>query len=177
MQTYIVFLKGINVGGHKKIPMSALRTILESVDFNKVRTYIQSGNVILTSDLHDRYAIEKKVKHAIETQFGYEVSVLAMTRPELQSIFDRCPFSDEERKKTYFMLLHETPSQNMINSASEKVYEGETYLIIQNCIYYYSEKGFGKSKFNTNLFERRLNTFATARNYNTILKLLSLSAE
>ena len=73
-------------------------------------------------------------------------------------------------------MLHDTPDSELVKVASEKVYEGEDYNIINDCIYYYSAKGFGQSKFNANFFERKLNTFATARNYNTMVKLLSLSS-
>ena len=74
-------------------------------------------------------------------------------------------------------MLHDVPSDELIKITSEKIYEGEDYNIINDCIYYYCPKGIWKSKFNMNYFERKLNTFATARNYNTMLKLLSLSAE
>ena len=75
------------------------------------------------------------------------------------------------------MILHDKPTKELIKIASEKIYEGEDYKIVNDCIYYYCPKGIGQAKFNMNYFERKLNTFATARNYNTMLKLLSLSAE
>jgi len=75
------------------------------------------------------------------------------------------------------MMLQEVPEDDLIKVASEKMYEGEEYKIINDCIYYYCAKGFGKAKFNANFFERNLKTFATPRNYNTMVKLLSLSAD
>jgi uncharacterized protein (DUF1697 family) len=80
-------------------------------------------------------------------------------------------------KAGYFMMLHDTPEDDLIKEASEKVYEGEEYFIIKDCIYYFYEKGLGQAKFNVNFFERKFKTFATARNYNTMVKLLSLSSE
>jgi uncharacterized protein (DUF1697 family) len=175
MNTYIALLKGINVGGHKKVPMAELRELLLKLGFNDVRTYIQSGNVILQSSEKDAKKIEQKIKNALLNHFGFEVSVLVITRPILKRIFDNSPFIDEDKKSSYFVLLHDTPEDDLVKIASEKIYEDETYHIIENCIYYYSAKGFGKAKFNANFFERKLKTFATARNYNTMLKLLSLS--
>lgn len=174
MKTYIVLLKGINVGGHKKVPMADLRELLSKSGFENVQTYIQSGNVVLQSSENVK-TIESKIQKAILAHFGFEVSVLVKTRLDLERIFNTCPFSEEKKKASYFMMLHKTPNDDLVKDTSEKVYEGEEYKIIKDCIYYYNVKGFGQAKFNTNYFERKLNTFATARNYNTMIKLLELS--
>lgn len=176
MNKYIVLLKGINVGGHKKVPMIELRELLTKFGFKNVQTYIQSGNVILESLEKLTHKIEDIIKKAILEYFGFEVSVLVKTREDLESIFNNSPFSDEEKKASYFMMLHDIPDEDSVKIASEKVYEGEEYQIINDCIYYYSAKGFGKSKFNVNFFERKLKTFATARNYNTMVKLIEISS-
>ena len=174
MSTCIVLIKGINVGGHKKVPMAELRELLIKSGFENVQTYIQSGNVILEA-LEKRNSIENKIQKAILTHFGFEVSVLVKTRQDLKRIFDACPFSEEKKKLSYFMLLHDTPDGDLIKSASEKTYVDEEYKIINNCIYFFCEKGFGQAKFNANFFERKLKTFATARNYNTMEKLIAMS--
>ena len=171
---YIALLKGINVGGHKKVPMADLRELLTKSGFENVKTYIQSGNVILQSSEKRIQKIEEIIKKAILDHFGFEVSVLVKTRQDLQHIFNNSPFTEEKKQASYFMMLHDIPDENLIKETSEKVYEGEEYQIINDCIYYYSAKGFGQSKFNANYFERKLKTFATARNYNTMVKLLSL---
>jgi len=177
MNTYITLLKGINVGGHKKVPMADLREMLSKSGFENVQTYIQSGNVILQSSKNNISEIENNIQKSILDHFGFEVSVLVMTRQEFKRIFDDSPFKKEEEKASYFIMLHDTPDTNLVKVASEKVYEDEEYKIIKNCIYYYSAKGFGQAKFNANFFELKLKTFATARNYNTMVKLLSLSAD
>ena len=173
MKTYIVLLKGINVGGHKKVPMAELRELLNKSGFEDVQTYIQSGNIILKSSEKPNL-IEKKIHEAILTHFGFEVSVLANTRQDLNRIFEDCPFSEEKKKASYFMMLHTKPEIELVKLASEKVYEGEEYEIINDCIYYFCEKGFGQAKFNAKYFERNLNTFATYRNHRTMLKILQL---
>ena len=177
MRTYIVLLKGINVGGHKKVPMVELRGLLSNKGFANVKTYIQSGNIILQAAENNIKKIEELISQAILKHFGFEVSVLVKTRLELQHIFEASPFSKEKKKASYFIMLHDVPDEELIKEATQKVYEDEEYQIINDCIYYYSDKGFGKSKFNANFFERKLKTFATARNYNTMVKLLSLSED
>jgi len=177
MNTYIVLLKGINVGGHKKVPMAELRESLTKSGFQNVQSYIQSGNVLLQSKIGDISTIEIGIEKTIKDDFGFEVSVLVKTRQELHCIFDNSPFEEVKKKASYFMMLHDCPNEDLVKEASEKVYENEDYKIINDCIYYYNEKGLGKAKFNVNFFERKFKTFATARNYNTMVKLLSLSAE
>ncbi len=176
MRTFIVLLKGINVGGHKKVAMAELRNLLNVKGYEAVQTYIQSGNIVLQSSQTKR-EIEKTLEEAILSYFGFEVSVLTLSHQDLQMIFDHCPFNEVKKKASYFMMLHDNPDPDALKIALEKTYEGEEYHIINKCIYYYSSKGFGQSKFNVNFFERKFKTFATARNYNTMVKLLSLSAE
>lgn len=172
----IALLKGINVGGHKKIPMAELRELLTKSGFKNVKTYIQSGNVILESE--DAVPmVENQIKKSILNHFGFEVSVLVKTRQELQYIFDNCPFSEDKKKTSHFMMLHRIPDKELVKMASEKIYEGEEYEIINDCIYFFCAKGYGQAKFNANFFERKLKTFATSRNCNTMVKLLSLSSQ
>jgi uncharacterized protein (DUF1697 family) len=177
MNIYIVLLKGINVGGHKKVPMAELRELLTKSGFEGVMTYIQSGNVILKSSESNLQKIENMVKATIQDYFGFEVSVLVRVREDIQRIFNESPFSEEKKKKSYFTMLHTSPDHELVKEAAEKNYEGEEYYIINDCIYYYCDKGFGQAKFNMKFFERKLNTFGTSRNYNTMVKLLSLSTE
>ncbi len=177
MNTYIALLKGINVGGHKKLPMADLRELLTKSGLEHVKTYIQSGNVVFKSSESDIQDLETKIKESILARFGFEVSVLVRTNVDLMRIFNDSPFPEEKKEKSYFTMLHTIPDPVLVKMASEKVYEDEEYYIINDCIYFYCAKGYGKAKFNMNFFERKLKTTATARNYNTMLKLLSLSAE
>lgn len=175
MKTYVALLRGINVGGHKKVPMSTLRELLTEIGFHNVQTYIQSGNVVLQSSEENTKAIEAKIHKVIESHFQFEVPVLVKTKDELELIFNTCPFEEDKKVKSYFILLQDTPSKELIEEASKKEYKTEEFKITNSCIYFYNEAGYGKSKFNANYFERMLETAATARNYNTMVKLLSLS--
>lgn len=176
MKAYIALLRGINVGGHKKVPMAELRELLINSELENVQTYIQSGNVVFQSSEKSIQSLEQKIHKAIQTKFGFDVSVLVRTRKDLQRIFDDSPFSEDKMKASYFTILQETPSKELVKEASEKIYEGEEYEIINDCIYFYCEKGYGQAKFNMNFFERKLKTSATSRNYNTMVKLIAMSS-
>ncbi|MBR9847092.1 MAG: DUF1697 domain-containing protein [Algicola sp.] len=177
MNTYIALLRGINVGGHKKVPMAELRELLTKSGFENVRTYIQSGNIILQSSLSDKIAIESKIQKAINTHFGFEVPVIAKTRKELKFIFDTCPFSDEKKENSYFIMLSDSPKSDVLNEVSDITFKNEEFVIIKDCLYFYSSAGYGKSKFNMNSFEKKLDVKATARNYKTMVKLIAMSSK
>lgn len=175
MTLFIVLLRGINVGGHKKIPMAELRELIQTSGYKDVQTYIQSGNIILKASEENLKAIEQHISMIIEEHFGFRVSVLVKTREQLQSIFDSCPFEPQIKEASYFAMLQDQPEKALIEIASEKVYDDDHYHITEDCIYFYPKKGYGQSKLNLNYFERKLHTNATARNYKTMVKLLSLS--
>ncbi len=176
MKTYIVLLKGINVGGHKKVPMAELRELLKNAKFQNVQTYIQSGNVIFQSS-EKPSELENKIQKLIVTQFGFEVCVIIKTNKELQIIFEACPFSKEKKEASYFIMLNKIPETNLLKEADKITYENEEVIIKNDCLYFYCSTGYGKTKFHMNTYERKLKVIGTARNYNTMLKLLSLSTE
>ena len=174
MKTYIALLRVINVGGNKKVPMAELRELLTESGFDDVRTYIQTGNVIFQSKEFDAKIVEHKIKKSILDHFGFNVSVLVRTREQLQKIFDFCPFPEEKKVESYFAILSEPPKESLVYEAYEKTYDNEEYKILNDCIYFYCATGYGKAKFNLNHFEKKLKVSATARNYKTMVKLLSL---
>ena len=177
MVDYIALLRGINVGGHRKVPMAELRGLLTNIGFSNVKTYIQSGNVIFKVAETNVQEIENSIQKSIADHFGFEVSVMVRTRQQLQKIFDDCPFSEDKKINSYFAILSHSPDKDLVQEAYVKTYENEEYKIINDCLYFYSNRGYGNSKFSLNYFEKKLNVNATARNYKTMLKLLSLSAE
>jgi uncharacterized protein (DUF1697 family) len=176
MPTYIVLLKGKNVGGHKKVPMLELRKVLEASCFQNVRTYIQSGNVVLESSATAK-KIEDTVHKNIHVHFGFEVAVIVKTREELQTIFVNSPFPKDKKENSYFIVFSKIPDANLLTEVASISYENEEIVIKKDCLYFHSSAGYGKSKFNMATFERKLKVIGTARNYNTMLKLLSLSEE
>lgn len=177
MNTYIVLLRGINVGGHKKIPMAELREVLTKAGFENVRTYIQSGNIILQSSEKNRRSIEEKTQKVILEHFKFDVPVIARTRVELQQIFGACPFSEEEEENSYYIILSEIPKNESVDEVMQITYDKEEFHIINDCLYFHSSIGYGNSKFNMKLFEKKLNVNATSRNYKTMVKLIAMSSE
>ncbi|WP_233267594.1 DUF1697 domain-containing protein [Algibacter sp. L1A34] len=115
MKTYIALLRGVNVGGKKKVLMAELRDFLTEIGFKNVQTYIQSGNIIFNSEEEEQFKLEEKIGDAILANFGFEVPVLVRTHQELEAIFKNSPFSEEKKKSSYFSLLYNTPNKNLAN--------------------------------------------------------------
>ena len=176
MNRYIVILKGINVGGHKKVPMVDLRNLLTTAGLQNVQTYIQSGNVVFHSS-KNASELETKIQNLISAQFGFDVFVIVKTNNELQTIFDNSPFSKEKKEKSYFIMLNKIPEPTLVEEVERITYENEEIVIKKDCLYFYCPTGYGQTKFNMNAYERKLKIIGTARNYNTMVKLLSLSVE
>ncbi|MBT8324278.1 MAG: DUF1697 domain-containing protein [Bacteroidia bacterium] len=175
MKTYIALLRGINVGGHKKLPMADLRQLLETTDYMDVKTYIQSGNVVFKSSESSTIKIEQSIKNAIMDRFGYDVTVMVKTKQDLQQIFKLCPFDEDKKKASYFALFKNELNKDLIEVAKQKTYPDEEFEITDSCIYFYCANGYGRAKFNLNYFERLFKSEATARNYNTMVKLISMA--
>lgn len=176
MKTYIALLRGINVGGHKKIPMAELRELLTNTGYKAVESYIQSGNIILFSSENKR-DVEHKIHNAIASHFGFDVPVIAKTRAELMQIFEACPFSEEKKENSYFVLLSKIPETELIDEVIKIKYANEEFQIINDCLYFYSSVGYGRTKFNMNSFEKRLGVKATSRNFKTMVKLIEMSSK
>ena len=178
MKTYIALLRGINVGGHKKIKMADLRLLLEGLGYKDVMTYIQSGNVIFNSLEEDRDKLENQISEAIKDHYGFEVPVLVKTRTEIKKILDSNPYNDPEdlaSNKIYFILLQELPQKEDIETTSTIVFENEKFIITPECVFIRYDLGAGKAKCGINFFESKLKVATTSRNYRTMMKLLELS--
>ncbi|MFK8060614.1 MAG: DUF1697 domain-containing protein [Polaribacter sp.] len=171
MKKYIVLLRGINVTGKNKIPMADLRELLSDLEFQNMQTYIQSGNIILDTEL-EKKEVCSKIKNGIQDKFGFDVPVLARTVQEWQKAIENYPFSTENEKIVAFTFLNKTTKETNIEvrNIGEDQYKIDNNLVYLNC-----PSGFGKTKLTNNIIEKKLNVIATTRNLRTTLKLLELA--
>ena len=180
METYIALLRGINVSGHKIIKMAELKKMFENLDFQKVRTYIQSGNVVFQTTQTDIPEIEKLLRNAIENTFGFEVHVKILNSVELKSALEKNPFPKDKSldiKQHYFVFLDQIPSEENWNVLKIMELNGEQLVLSKKVLFVYYKNGAGQSKLTTNLIESKLKVAATARNLNTTKKLLEMATE
>lgn len=173
MQTYIALLRGINVGGHKKLKMADLKLLFEDLGFQNVTTYIQSGNVVFSAKEKDGLA--ETISKEIENRFGWEVPVLVKTADTIAHILKDCPFEEAKRAEAYFMLLASQPETELMAAVREISYPNEEFVLTSECVYIYFGNGYGNAKLNNNFFEKKLKVAATTRNYRTLTKLIELA--
>lgn len=171
MSTYIILLRGINVSGKNKLPMAELRELLNDLEFKNVQTYIQSGNIILSSN-KDKNEISELIKNGIKTQFGYDVPVIIRTIEEWKTVIKNNPFPIDNPKILGFVFLDQTPKTTTLDVKGMK---DDKYEISNDMVYIHCPSGFGKTKLTNNLFEQKLKITATTRNFKTVMKLLELA--
>lgn len=168
---YIAILRGINVGGHRKLPMAALRALLTNLGYENVQTYIQSGNVIFISEEQDQKKIATSITKTIKETYDYDVPVLVKTIAQWKKAIQNNPFTIDDITKYSITFLSETPPNVEIDINSKD----DRFVIIDTEIYLHCPNGFGRSKLDNSLFERKLNVQATNRNLKTVQKLLVLA--
>ena len=181
MQKYISILRGINVGGKRKILMKDLKEIYQNLGFSDVETYIQSGNVIFNSDNLDKKEISQKLEKAIFEKYNFEVPIIIRTKEELINIQSSNPFVKNKEEKQelinnlHLTFLEEIPTTENIGKAKEiESKTNDKFEIIENNIFVFCEGKYHTSKLTNNFFEKKLKTKATTRNWKTIEKLTKI---
>lgn len=178
-QSYVALLRGINVGGQKKIKMADLRTLLEELGLEEVRTYIQSGNIIFNSTTTNKRELEAQIAKKIFDVYTFEVSVLVISKEAFEDIRRNNSLlsKEDDQKNFYYVFLQDQPEHTLVEALEQEEYPNEVFIITKECIYLSCLKGYGNAKCNNNFFERKLKVAATARNNRTVEKLLEMFSE
>lgn len=177
MIKYVAFLRGINVGGHKKINMEELRKAFESLGFQQVKTILATGNVLFGTPETDRQVLSRAIREQIEKAFGLEVSVIIRTLKEIQALTDANPFNGitlTPQTRLYVTFLAEKPQSSLAipyESADKnfkiiRVSESEVCSILQLT-------PTGGSPEAMNILEKEFGKKITTRNWNTVIKILN----
>ncbi|MGW0391479.1 DUF1697 domain-containing protein [Streptomyces sp. NPDC003042] len=178
-KTYAALLRGINVGGAKKVPMARLRTVLESLGHGDVQTYLQSGNAVFSSEKPDPAALARELEAAIEAHFGFRVPCLVVDGDYLSAVADACPFpaAELEGKQLHVFFLSERPDPERFAAIDPAAYLPEEYRIGDRVLYLYAPNGLGRSKLGETLARPAVfkGQGVTSRNWNTVRKLVELT--
>ena len=176
MKRYIAFLRGINVGGHRKIKMADLRENLSKLGLENVRSYIQSGNLVLDSNRKEK-EVAGLIRESIQKDFGFEVPTLVLTSETIEHILNNSPFENEaDTKNLYFALLHDLPQKENYGRLKAEDYPNENFVITDLCVYLNCGLGAGKAKLSNNIIEQKLKVTATTRNLRTLQKMVELAS-
>ena len=171
---FIVFLRGINVGKNKLIPMADLKTLFLNMGFFNIKTYLRSGNVVFESDCLDIDIMETKISKNIEKNFGFWVDSIVKTEKDFYSIIRNNPYEYNSISELYVTFFKNIIDKNLSKELIEEyksINTDDTFTVAKNEIYLQLHSKYHKTKFNNNYFEARLNNISTTRNWKTILKL------
>ena len=177
---FVALLRGINVGGHRRVPMPRLREILEAEGLERVRTYVQSGNVVFDAPTGDAASHTATVARVIELEFGFSVDTLVLSCEAVRAIAAENPFVDEDPAVDEGWLHVAFPLDPIdageFAAHSLAADEGERALFGRGAVYLMLPHGVGRSKLAAAI-GRAMWLPNTARNWRTVLALQSLVDE
>ncbi len=177
MKTHLALLRGINVSGHKMINMIALKKALESIGFTDVVTYIQSGNVFVTTAEESPTKVGFLIKQEIFKSFGHDVPVIVVGKDDLQACLDRNLFLNEteiDLKKLYVSFISSELPENMITQLNLNFIKPDEIQLDGKRIYLKYDISPAKTKLDNKWIEKSMNVVSTTRNWNTVNKLLEM---
>ena len=178
MSVVISLLRGINVGGNRKIKMDALRDLYVSLDLRDVQTHVQSGNVVFRTKERNLARLTKRIEDAIEQTFGFHSNVIVRTRAELSDVIVRNPFAKRrgiEPAKLLVTFLGAVPAAEALQKLRGIKADPEELYFDGRELYIYFPNGAGRSKLPWASVEKLLNVPGTARNWNSVVKILEIA--
>ncbi len=176
-KTLIVLLRGINVGGKRKILMGDLRMLLAKNGYSEIRTYIQSGNILLESDQEkDTEKIGVHIQQLIEKTYGFTVPTVVLPLEKLKKAYANNPFPAPESDKIslHLTILQASPKPALVKAIADFDAGADRFLIKDQFVYLRCEGKYHKSKLTNTFFEKKLEVSATTRNWRTVGKLLEM---
>lgn len=177
MKTWIALIRGINVGGHNRLPMKSLAKIFDAAGCKSVKTYIQSGNVVFNARLKSVDKFADAIGKAIETEHGFRPAIRLMTSDALRNAIASNPYPQAvpEPKSLHLCFLDRPPLKEQVRNAELLLSSSESFAVVGSCLYLHAPEGVHQSKFARGI-DRTFEMHATARNWRTVTKLAQLAA-
>lgn len=177
MPVMIALLRGINLAGHHKVKMEDLRALCHSLKLRDAQTYVQSGNVVFRTDEKDTDRLAQRMEDAIERKFGFRAGVILRSPAEFRDLIAQSPF--RKRKglgpgKLNVTFLACDLAKDTCDQILQIKAEVEEIKLGRRELYIYFPDGMGRSKLGA-VLDRTLKKAGTARNWNTVTKLLEMA--
>lgn len=177
MKTHLALLRGINVSGNKMIKMDSLKRALEAIGFQNVETYIQSGNVFVSTEEESAKKVGFLISQEIYKSFGHDVPIVVIGKENLQDCFQNNPFLKEpgvDLKKLYVAFLSAELPKGIENQLNFNIIKPDELHIDNSRMYIKYAISPAKTRLDQNWIEKKLNVTATIRNWNTVTNLLAI---
>jgi uncharacterized protein (DUF1697 family) len=178
MRTYIMLLRGINVGGKSILRMNELKSLLEKLDLKSVKTYIQSGNVVFQTTEENASRLPGRISAEIKKSHDFEPQVLLLKIEEMEEAVESNPFPEavSEPKTLHLSFLNATPVDPDLKTLESLKRESERFELKGKVFYLHAPDGIGRSKLAAKV-ERSLGVPMTGRNWRTVSKILAMAKE
>ena len=172
----VVLLRGINLGPTNRVPMPALRGLLGDRGFSEIGTYLQSGNVVLSSDLSPP-RLAAKCKAAVADAFGLDIEVLVRSRDELATVIARNPLADvaDNPKRYQVTFLERELDREAVDALESLASPSERVVALDREVYAWHPDGVARSRLWARLGAKRLGVVGTSRNWSTVMALLEMA--
>lgn len=185
--TYVALLRGINVGGRHTLPMRSLIAMFEDAGASHVRTFIQSGNVLFQAPAGRTQSIVATVEARIVADAGFASPVVVRSLPQLRALVTHNPYvqpafcktlgrTPDPTKELVVVFLKDRPAPSLVATLDPARSPGDTYLVHDAHIFMWVTTSIAKTRLTNAYFDSKLKTVSTARNWNTVLKLIELGA-
>jgi len=172
MKKYLALLRGINVGGQKKILMVELQKLFEEMGFLAVQTYIQSGNVVFETFEQDTKILEQSISQKIAEKYAFQVLIFIRDKEQMHQILRQNPF--ENTQDLYVSFLDKTILETALEKLDVEKYLPDQVQIFGKTLYLSCQTGYGKTKLNNQFFEKKLQVNATTRNWKSVCELTKM---
>ncbi len=176
MPRQIALIRGINVGGRQLVRMADLRALLERLGFAEPQSILQSGNLVFTGDRRSAVTLEKLLERETTARLKLDVDFIIRSAKDLRTVVDRNPFLREARDDPghlVVMFLKSVPTGDAVAALQATIKGRETVHADGRHLYVVYPDGIGRSKLTGNVIEKKLGTRGTARNWNTVQRLLA----
>ncbi|MEU2789180.1 DUF1697 domain-containing protein [Streptomyces sp. NPDC007100] len=182
MSRQIALLRGINVGGRNKFPMAQQRELFAALGHKDVTVLLQTGNIVFADPGTPPEETARAIEARIADELGFPVPVLVRTRDELAAAIAANPFpqAEAEPKTLHVTFLsaepaHVAPLESLEEALDTGAYTPDRFRLVGRELYLWCPNGIGRSKLAEAVSRARLGVTATARNWNTVTKLLALA--
>jgi uncharacterized protein (DUF1697 family) len=171
--TFIVLLRGVNVGGNNRVPMAGLRAAVEKAGFSQARTYVNSGNLVMEGT-GTPVAIEKAVEGILAKAFKVDVPVIVRTAAQWKA-YAKDPFPDADAKRVQLGLSKSMPASGCAKAILERADSGEEVKVVGDAVWIHFPAGVGGSKLTPAFLDKAAGSPLTLRNRNTVHELATLA--
>ena len=176
MTRYVALFRGINVGGHNKLPMRELKELLAGLGLQDVATYIQSGNVVFESEEADKAVLSERICTAVSQSHGFAPQVLLLMAEEFTQAAAANPYpeAEEEPKTLHLYFLEGVPPEPDMEKLEALKGDTENFRLIDKVFYLHAPDGIGRSKLAARV-EKALGVAVTARNWRSVSKIMEMA--